>query len=145
MCNHKMEICLHIQYFYSKKKSLDVCPLMKQSHRVCTSISLWMQSTLFQFWAGNLYTQIIKEGDARNPLPMHKADQRLPGSVLGGQCVWLPAPPAPGEWCAAAARHWSSLFQNFLCIVGDSHRGLLRRNKQQTKQCTFRMETIIIL
>lgn len=34
-----------------------------------------------------LYTQIIKESDVRNPLPMHKAGQPLPGSVLGGQCV----------------------------------------------------------
>lgn len=67
--------------------------------------------------------------DARNHLPMHTADQLLPGWALGGQCEWLPAPPALDEWCVAAVPHWSFLFQSFLCIVGGNHQGLFKKKK----------------
>lgn len=65
--------------------------------------------------------------DGKNHLPMHIADQQLPVSILGGQCEWLPVPQALGEWCVAAVHHWSFPFQNFLCIVGGSHQGLLKK------------------
>lgn len=74
---------------------------------------------------------------ARNDLPMHIADQLLPVSVLGGQCEWLPIPRALGEWCVAAVRHWSFLFQNFLCIVGGNHQGLFKKSQQ----CIFRKQS----
>lgn len=41
-----------------------------------------MQSTLFQFWAGNVYTQIIKESDARIPYQCTKQVNRFQDQFL---------------------------------------------------------------